>query len=85
MKYTSVIKSAFLTALVAIAVELLLSLPSHPECGTSSIDFIPCGYIDRIGWNLTNGSWGLDIVLAVILIALVWSTRKFFLKNLKKS
>lgn len=73
---------AALTIPTAIAVELLLSLPSHPKCSTLYEDG-PCGYLDRVAWNLSNGSWGLDIALAVTLIMAVWLLGKKLIKVLR--
>lgn len=65
-------KLAIIAFSVAVAAELLLNIPSHSECGTAGIDFMPCGYLDRLGWNLSNGSWILSVVLSVILTTATW-------------
>ena len=58
-----------LSFIIVAILELLMSIPSHPECGTAGIDFMPCAYWARAVWYLQMGSWmplvGLWVILAV--------------------
>ncbi|MBP7837221.1 hypothetical protein KA021_00785 [Candidatus Saccharibacteria bacterium] len=55
------------SALFIIGLGLVLSVPSHPECGTAGIDFMPCAYWSRVIWYNQIGQWiplaGLWIIL----------------------
>lgn len=64
--------------LAAIAVMLLIAAPSHPECGTVGIDYMPCGYIDRVGWTVSNGGWQLPLVFVAVvyIVYLIWKKAK---------
>lgn len=54
---TSTARFSTILLFVLVIVELAVTMPSHKDCGTVAIDMMLCGYIDRLGWNLRNGSW----------------------------
>lgn len=71
-----------------ILFELLMALPSHPECGTAGIDYMPCAYSDRLIWYLNGGSWAIPLILWIIANAIFISVTKNAIKTdrrLKKS
>ena len=63
--YMKYLKLATFAIFLATVLDLLLNIPSHPECGTAGIDFMPCGYLDRLTWNLNNGSWMFVLIVAI--------------------
>lgn len=54
---------AVLSALFGLAIGLLTSIPSHPECGTERVDMLPCAYWDRVWWGMDNGGWMIPLVV----------------------
>lgn len=63
------------TTLTTLAIlQMLLSLPSHDECGTAGIDFMPCDYWNRVLWDLQNGSWITLAILSIGINILAWFT-----------
>jgi len=78
-KSTRIFLFSTLAGLFFILLTLLLALPSHPECGTAGIDYMPCTYTDRLFWNLDGGSWILPFslwALANILFLITTAKQK---------
>lgn len=57
---------AILSSLIVVALLAVLSIPSHPECGTAGIDYMPCEYGARFIWYLGIGAWVYPAIAWVI-------------------
>jgi hypothetical protein len=54
-KYVAI--ALFISITVGSAVFFIANIPSHPECGTAGIDYMPCEYWSRVNWSIQNGFW----------------------------
>ncbi len=71
MRIRSFISTLGLFLAVFAALFLLVSVPSHTECGTIGIDYMPCRYWDRVWWWVQIGAFiplsGVALALALML------------------
>jgi len=72
MKNKNIAMTSSISAVVLIAVFLLANLISHPECGTSGIDYLPCGYWPRVLWSLQNGFWMPFAIIFMVVTAVIF-------------
>jgi len=68
MKIKRIITATSIVTVAVTTLFLLANLLSHPECGTSGIDYMPCGYWPRVVWSIQNGFWIPCVILFVFVL-----------------
>lgn len=61
--------ATFISIIAGTLVFFIANIPSHPECGTAGVDYMPCEYWSRANWSIQNGFWIPILFIGLITFA----------------